>query len=87
VSTAITATLERLFDPVGRCLTPEAARALVELRADEEFQARLDELADKNTAGALSPEEGAEYDLYLSALSVVTVLQSQARRRLASADN
>ena len=29
-----TTTLARLLEPVGRCLTPEVAKALVNLRAD-----------------------------------------------------
>jgi hypothetical protein len=79
MSTTMTDTLDRLLDPVSRCLTPEAARALVNLRADPSIQARLDELADKNTENRLSPEEREQYDLYLSAISVITVLQSKAR--------
>ena len=38
------------------------ARALVGLRTDVEMQARLDELANKCTAGTLSPSERAEYE-------------------------
>jgi len=79
MSTVVSDTLDRLLDPVGRSLSPETARTLVNLRADSTFQARLDELADRNTAGQLTPEERQEYDLYLSALSVLTVLQSKAR--------
>lgn len=75
----MTDTLDRLLDPVSRCLTPEAARALVNLRADPSIQARLDELADRNTENRLSPEEREQYDLYLSTVSVITVLQSKAR--------
>ena len=79
MTTTASSTLDKLFDPVGRCLTPEVARALVALRADAEVQARLDELADKNTEGQLSADERAEYDMLLAALSVVTVLQAKAR--------
>lgn len=79
---AMTATLDRLLDPVSRCLTREAATALVNLQADAQFQGRLDELADKNTAGRLTDEERQEYDLYLPAISVVTVLQAKARMLL-----
>ena len=87
MSVTLSTTLDRLFEPVGRCLTPEVARALVGLRADPEFQARLDELADKNTLGQLTLDERAEYDMYLTAISVVTVLQSKARMVLASRGN
>jgi len=78
----MTDTLDRLLDPVSRCLTPEVSLALVKLQADPSFQARLDELADKNTENQLSPEEREQYDLYLSAISVITVLQSKARMTL-----
>ena len=43
--------LDRLLDPLGRCLTPEAARRLLELRADPVAQARIDELVEKCNQG------------------------------------
>jgi hypothetical protein len=87
MSATLISTLDRLLDPVGRCLTPEVARAFVDLRADPEFQNRLDELADKSTSGQLTAQEQAEYDLYLAAISVVTVLQSMSRTLLKTAGN
>ncbi len=83
----MTDTLDRLLDPVSRCLTPEVARALINLRADPSIQARLDELADKNTENRLTPDEREQYDLYLSAISVITVLQSKARMILKATAN
>lgn len=77
--------LDRLLDPVGRCLTPEVARALVALRTDAETQARIDELADKCTEGMLSPAERAEYEAYVAAIDFLTVLQAKARGALAQA--
>jgi hypothetical protein len=77
--------LDRVLEPVGRCLTPEVARALVGLRADAEVQARLEELADKSTEGALSPEERDEYQSYVSAIDFLSVLQAKARAILAAA--
>lgn len=58
----LSATLTRLLEPVGRCLTPDVAKELVNLRADPVVQARIEELADKNTEGELSPEELDEYE-------------------------
>ena len=58
--------LDRLLDPVSRCLTPEVARQLVALRTDPQFQDRLDTLADKCTEGELSPEEREEYQARLA---------------------
>jgi hypothetical protein len=77
------AALDRLLDPVTRCLTPEAARQLVALRADPPFQERLDTLADKCTEGQLSPDERVEYETYVQAIHLIAILQAKARKLLA----
>jgi hypothetical protein len=59
--------LDRLLDPVGRCLSPRAARQLAGLRADEVAQARVHELAEKCNEGTLTAEERAEYESYVMA--------------------
>lgn len=74
--------LARLLEPVGRCLTPEVARKLIDLRADPAMQARLDELADKSTEGALTENEQAEYETYVHAIDFVAILQAQSRSLL-----
>ncbi len=71
--------LERLLDPVSRCLTPESARALVELRADAVAQARIVELAEKCNEGQIDPEERREYETYVHVGNVVAILQAKAR--------
>jgi hypothetical protein len=76
------AAIARILDPVGRCLTPEVARALIGVRADAETQARIEELADKCTEGTLSPGERAEYEAYVAALDFLTILQAKARGTL-----
>jgi uncharacterized protein YnzC (UPF0291/DUF896 family) len=77
--------LDRILDPVGRCLTPEVARALVDLRTDPETLARIEQLADKNTEDELTPSERAEYETYVSAMDFLSVLQAKARRLLSGA--
>ncbi|HUY90298.1 MAG TPA: hypothetical protein VMV10_16295 [Pirellulales bacterium] len=71
--------LDRLLEPVGRCLTPEVARKIVELRADPGLQVRIDELADKSTEGRLSEEERAQYEKIVCAIDFIAVLQAKAR--------
>ena len=78
-----TEVLERLFEPVGDCLTPEVAGRLVNLRAGDEIQNRLDELAVKSSAGSLTPAEHAEYESYVRGMNFIAVLQAKARRLLA----
>ena len=76
--------LDRLLDPVSRCLTAEAPRQLVELRADPELQDQIDTLADRCTEGQLTPEEHEEYGTYVHAIHVIAILQAQARNLLSS---
>jgi hypothetical protein len=71
--------LDRLLDPFGRALTPDAARRLSELRSDPAAQQRMDELADRCNEGLLTPEERAEYEAYVAAGALIAVLQAKAR--------
>ena len=77
-----TTLLDRLVEPVAACLTPASARKLVDLRADPDLQARVDELADKANRGTLTDDERGEYDRYLAAFHLVTLLQARARKQL-----
>ena len=74
--------LDQMIEPFAECLTPEAARKIVALRADEALQRRVDELAQNSTNGELTDEERTEYDRYLAAFHFVTILQAKARRLL-----
>ena len=74
--------LDRLVEPVVRTLTPEVARALVELRADPELQARMDELAEKCNEGRLTPDEHDEYETSIRFGNFIAILQAKARRLL-----
>jgi hypothetical protein len=71
--------LDCFLDPFGALLTPEVAQRLVDFRVDAPTQARIDALADKCTAGQLTPAEGEEYDTYITAIDFITVLQAKAR--------
>jgi DNA polymerase III delta prime subunit len=74
--------LDRVLDPFAAALTPHAATQIVNFRADEQTQARLDELADKANEGSLTGAEREEYDKYLDAIRLIAVLQAKARRLL-----
>ncbi len=76
-------TLSRLLDPVRDCLTVEAARRIAALRADDVTQARIDELAEKNSEGAITPDERSEYEALVSAGNLIAVLQAKARAVIA----
>ena len=78
-SPQVTTALDRMLDPLGRTLTPDAARQLTELRADPELQRRMDDLADRCNDGGLTADERAEYEAYVTAATLIAVLQSKAR--------
>lgn len=78
-----TGLLGRLMEPLGRCLTPTSAREILSLRADEAATRRIEELASKCDAGTLTPEERAEYRLFVEVGDLVALLQAKARRYLA----
>ena len=79
--------LDRLVDPLSRCLTPESAKRLLELRADPELQALVDRLGEKCNEGTLSAEEQAEYASYVSFGTFVAILKSKARQLLADSSS
>lgn len=74
--------LDKIFEPFGDVMTPETAARFVEMRADAEVQDRIDELADKCTAGELTNEERQEYDAYIQAIDFISIMQSKARQVL-----
>ncbi len=83
-TTDLAPTLDRLLEPVTRCLTPDALRQLVDLPADADLRQRLETLADKNTEGLLSAAEREEYETYVRTIHVISILQAKARKLLAA---
>ena len=77
--------LDRILDPVSRCLTPDVARRILALRADAIAQARVDALACKSNEGTLAADERAEYEAYVAAAGLIAILQAKARAALAAA--
>lgn len=78
-ATATPSVLDRMLDPVRDCLTPEVARKILALRADAVTQAKLDEYAEKNAEGTITPAELDEYDAMVQAANMISVLQAKAR--------
>ena len=76
--------LDRLVGPLGQCLTPESAKRIVELQADPQTQALIDELSEKCNEGTLTPEERGDYASYVSFGTFVALLKSKARQLLAN---
>ena len=76
--------LDRFLQPVTEAFTPELARALVDLHADSELEAEIEVLRQKANTGTLSPDEEVAYKDFVEAVDVISIIQSKARRFLAS---
>ncbi len=74
--------LDRFLDPLTDTLTLESAASLLALRADDEVEARVDELCRKANEGTLTSAEDAEYKDFIEAVQVVSIMQAKARRFL-----
>lgn len=77
--------IDRLFDPVVRCLTPEAADQILNFRPDAETVARVRDLADKANNGELTSQEQNEYEDYIEVIDLIGILQARTRAALARA--
>ena len=80
MSQAMDTTLERFVNHLVRGFTPELAKHFAELpQPNAEFQARLDELADKANEGTLSDDEAREYDTYIELIDFIALMRLTAR--------
>ena len=79
-------TLDRLMEPMVRTFTPEVAKSLIQLRADPQLQARMDELAEKCNEGRLTSEEREEYETSVRFANYLAIIQAKARRLLRASE-
>jgi hypothetical protein len=70
----------RLWD--RQQMTPTLARHLLKMNFSDDDGTRMDELAAKNREGEISPAELAELDNFVRVGTVLSILQSRARKLL-----
>ena len=80
-----TVTLEKFLRPMARGLSPELARALINLTADEGTQARYDALAGKRTEAQLTQAELEELESFVRVNTLRGVLKVEAQAVLVKA--
>ena len=83
MSTAALSVLDQIVEPVFRDLGTDAARDLLEIRANKAAARRMALLARKCNEGELSPEERAEYETNVMASEFLALVQAKARALLA----
>ena len=85
---SVDTTLGKFIDHLTRGFTPELAKHFAELpKPNPEFQARLDELAEKANEGTLSLEEAREYDKYVEYMDFIALMRLKARSRVSTLPN
>lgn len=79
--------LDRLMSSLAAFFTPAASRRVAAFRADRATQARIAELAEKCNQGELTPDERHEYEDYVRAIDLISILQAKARATLVKSRN
>ncbi len=74
-----TTLLGGLMEPLSRCLNPQSAREILSIQADADAHRRVEELAARCDEGKLTPEEQAEYQLFVEVGEFIALLQAKAR--------
>ena len=82
VASTGTAILNRVLEARVPSFTPEAARAILELRFDQADLDRMNILAEKNRQGALTEAEWQELQNYLLVGHLLDLLHAKARLTL-----
>lgn len=78
--TGSTSILGKILEPITGALSPEIAKRLLEARADAEAESRLAELRAKANEGELDDAEREEYESYVHAINLVSILRVKARQ-------
>jgi hypothetical protein len=74
--------LARVFDDERGLLPPDLARSILNVEFSARDKARMHDLAVRNQADALSPEEKEELYAFAKAGTLLGILKSKARRTL-----
>ena len=71
--------LSTYIEPLAADLTPQQAEKILATKPPDELVSRVEELAEKATAGMLTERERAEYEYYVDVDDVIGLLKAKAR--------
>ncbi len=81
MATLDSTSLRRYLEQFTETFTPELADHFANLPPNAEFQAILDDLGHKANEGTLTQEERQEYETYVEAMDVITLLRLKANHQ------
>lgn len=85
--TTETEILEQVLEPNATGMSSEAAKALLGFRFNESTIARINELAEKNRQGTLTPAERILLERYRRVGNFLNLIQAKARCALSEANS
>jgi hypothetical protein len=80
--TSEAAIFARVWETANGELSVDLARRIVRVGFSEEDKARMHELAEKNSAGDITPAELEEFDNFVKVAGLLAILHSKARKAL-----
>lgn len=75
--------LDQYLEPVTQVFTPAIAKAIADLRPDDDVLARVEELGRKSDDGTITEQERSEYKSLADTGTLIALLKAKARRFLA----
>lgn len=73
------AVFDSLFDPEQPSFTERGVETLLALKSSDTENARMEQLAAKAHDGTLMPKERRDYEAWLQAGALISLLQTKAR--------
>ncbi len=70
---------DQIMGSLAACLTPASARRIAVFRMNAETQERIAELAEKCNQGEMNARERQEYETFVNAIDMISILQAKAR--------
>ena len=82
--TAVPGALDSFLEQLSRCLDSESVRRMADFQVDKTVQTRVGQFAERANEGLLTDEERTEYEAFINASDLFTILQLKAQRNLNS---
>jgi hypothetical protein len=76
--------LDSLLESLSHCLDADSARRVIDFQVASPVQERISSLAERANEGMLSDDERLEYEAFINAADLISILKLKARQHLAS---
>jgi hypothetical protein len=74
--------IEEFLSPIVAALTPDVAERLLDYRLSPQYEAHINDLAEKANEGTLTEKEREEYGQIVEAIDLVSILKLKVKTAL-----